>query len=1367
MTPVPSSPSDAVWRVRLLAISIGLAALTFGQRSGEVVPDTKLDLTLNPVGFLERALHLWDPMGFFGQVQNQAYGYLFPVGPIHAGLQALGLAPWIVQRLWWTLVLLTAFWGVWKLTGAMVTQAPWPRVLAALLYALSPRMVSEVAITSVEVWPMAVAPWVLLPLVDRTPRSWPQRILWSAAAVGVIGGVNAVATGAALVLPALWFATRRPLWEGIRWGLAWLAAVTVAISWWLVPLLLLGRFSPPFLDWIEDAGVTTSTATPWAALRGVTPWVSYLSDFTGPEWPGGHVLINAPPLIVITGMIAVGGLVGVLLLPRRHRTFASLGLVVGLALVTLGHTGPGGSFFAGPVQDSLDGPLAPLRNAHKFELVMRLVLTIGLARLLAVGVPWARHAQLPRWLVPLCAVAMALGTAAPALTGVMARPEGYEEIPDYWRTAADHLNDSDIPGTVLVVPGAPFAKFSWGTTRDEPFQALLERPFAVRDAVPLGSAGSTRAMDAIERSLSTGEGNPAVVAQLRSAGIGAVVVRNDLRPGVSAPRSVVLHHALARAGLSRTAQFGPPTSVPGEDIQNQVDARLRLPYPAIEIFEVPDAGDAWLIPSDAMIAAPTAGAEDVGDVLSAHPGAKGALVGSDAAGASPEAPLVLVDGNQKRAAAFGSAGGYSDVLQVGDRGSSRVSPTYMADPQSEPTVRVGRDELDGVDASSSASDADATNRLGSGYGPAALVDNDPGTVWMSGDFGEPVGQWVELQFSWPLDLAGTQITLGPEDNHGARPTRVAVTSDTGETRSTLSADDGAQPLVIPPGLTSSLRLTIEEVADADAVGVAIAEVSLPRRYSANLALAVPAVDQRPDAVVLRETAMGTHQCVAVGERPLCDPSIARQPEHEGGIRRNLDVGEGGRFELAGLVRPVNGAAVERLIDQPGAFRMSASSRMVQEPAGRPESAADGLLGTGWVAAPGDEEPSLSIRFGRAQTVSEAQLVVDEFLAASRPTEVEVILDGRSVGVSEVDQEGRLSWPRAKAKTVELRFVGTSKATNMDSVTGFSRVQPVGISEVLFDELSAPSPLDLRSPVGAACGFGPPVQVNGEEYATAVRGTVGQVLLGEPLELDLCDDSEVALPSGELTFDVLASAEFTPVSVRLTPEGMAHAPDDGERSMSLQVNRTSPAELEVAVESRDGEQILAIPQNFNPGWEAHDASGAALRPVRVNGWQQGWSVPSGQATTITAQFAPASEYRAGLLVGGLSLLGLFGAAGATRWRRFGDLKTVGGAPPSAGWLVLIAVVLVLATGWSGLVAVGTLAAGLMLVRLSGRMAVHPVWLLVVGGVLVATWAGWRAYHGDPAGGVAQLLAVFVIAVAVLGGEGVSLRRPHRINGRSTP
>lgn len=165
--------SSAVWRFRVAVVAAALTALCFRQSPGLIVPDTKLDLTADPWGFLGRALHLWDPQGSFGQLQNQAYGYLFPVGPFHAVLGSAGIPAWVVQRLWWSTILVVALVGMWRLARALGVRNGWAALFAATAYALSPRFVEELSITSVEVWPMAMAPWVLLPLVlrDRT-SSW-------------------------------------------------------------------------------------------------------------------------------------------------------------------------------------------------------------------------------------------------------------------------------------------------------------------------------------------------------------------------------------------------------------------------------------------------------------------------------------------------------------------------------------------------------------------------------------------------------------------------------------------------------------------------------------------------------------------------------------------------------------------------------------------------------------------------------------------------------------------------------------------------------------------------------------------------------------------------------------------------------------------------------------------------------------------------------------------------------------------------------------------------------------------------------------------------------------------------------------------
>ena len=167
-------------RWRLVAVSAALAALAFVQAPALVVNDTKIDLALEPGSFLRRALSLWDPDGSFGQVQNQAYGYLFPMGPFFWLGDLLGLPAWVVQRLWWALLLVVAFWGIVMLSRTLGVGTSTAQVIGGLAYVLSPRILTVIGPSSVEVWPMATAPWVLVALVVGLRRGDPRR--WAAVA---------------------------------------------------------------------------------------------------------------------------------------------------------------------------------------------------------------------------------------------------------------------------------------------------------------------------------------------------------------------------------------------------------------------------------------------------------------------------------------------------------------------------------------------------------------------------------------------------------------------------------------------------------------------------------------------------------------------------------------------------------------------------------------------------------------------------------------------------------------------------------------------------------------------------------------------------------------------------------------------------------------------------------------------------------------------------------------------------------------------------------------------------------------------------------------------------------------------------------
>ena len=150
-------------------VAAAALVLTFAQSPGQISPDTKLDLTANQLRLLTRAFSLWNSDMPFGQAQNQAYGYLFPHGTFFLAGDLLGVPDWVTQRFWWALLLTIGFWGVVRVAEALGIGTPTSRVIGALAFALSPRVLTTIGAISSETLPMMLAQWVLLPVIMALP----------------------------------------------------------------------------------------------------------------------------------------------------------------------------------------------------------------------------------------------------------------------------------------------------------------------------------------------------------------------------------------------------------------------------------------------------------------------------------------------------------------------------------------------------------------------------------------------------------------------------------------------------------------------------------------------------------------------------------------------------------------------------------------------------------------------------------------------------------------------------------------------------------------------------------------------------------------------------------------------------------------------------------------------------------------------------------------------------------------------------------------------------------------------------------------------------------------------------------------------
>ncbi len=130
----------ATSRLRMWGYAAVITALAFAQSAGRMVADTKFDLVTAPGKFLSGGLHLWDPQAAFGQLQNQAYGYAWPMGPFFWVGHLVHLPPWVIQRSWWSLLLSLAFFGIVRLAQRLDLGSPATQVLAGFAFLLTPRI---------------------------------------------------------------------------------------------------------------------------------------------------------------------------------------------------------------------------------------------------------------------------------------------------------------------------------------------------------------------------------------------------------------------------------------------------------------------------------------------------------------------------------------------------------------------------------------------------------------------------------------------------------------------------------------------------------------------------------------------------------------------------------------------------------------------------------------------------------------------------------------------------------------------------------------------------------------------------------------------------------------------------------------------------------------------------------------------------------------------------------------------------------------------------------------------------------------------------------------------------------------------------
>jgi arabinofuranan 3-O-arabinosyltransferase len=634
------------------------------------------------------------------------------------------------------------------------------------------------------------------------------------------------------------------------------------------------------------------------------------------------------------------------------------------------------------------------------------------------------------------------------------------------------------------------------------------------------------------------------------------------------------------------------------------------------------------------------------------------------------------------------------------------------------------------------------------YDPVNAFDGDPNTAWAAGRPNGSTGQGLQITFEHELDLPATAgIELLADTSERPMITTITATTAAGSVTTNLAETGRLQALQLPAGQTTSLRLTIDATTRSvpGGLGAGITDVRLPGVKVTRLLQ--PAQD--PASALANSMAFSFH-------RDVNPPLTVAPGGQESRFARTFTTSMPMTLQVSAGGVAMPGDVLNGLLDthrlKQSALRIAASSTWANLPQFRAENLIDGNYSTGWVA----NGPGASLRLNWPGQRSIGQLFLLPLTGlASAPTSVRVRAADGTTRTAPVAADGEVDFPALTTNQLDISFPTLAKDVTYDPALGTGQQLPVGLSEVYAPALSdlRTEPPDPTTALNLPCGHGPPVTVDGHTYQTSASGTVGQLTAFAPIRLTLCTPKGLLqLPPGLHTITSPSDSGALALTDLVLASG---TPPPATKARAAAVLNWGAQQRQVRIDSGDT-AYLEVHQSYNIGWTA-TLNGAALTPVVLDGWQQGFVVPAGTAGVITLSFPAGGAYRTALIVSGIGVaalivVGILPGRSAIRRRKRArraprPVKSRGRRYGMIAALAAFALLFVVIGGWAAVL--------VPILALPGYL--RPNWLPWVagGGAAVAgvcSLIGLAGHVGAPGCGVfgapAQVFALAALAAALI-------------------